>query len=171
MSKIKNIVSQLNGSQGNNPTDEGDMPNNLAPFSAFGFKVVLSTLDGEQMGLFQEVSGLSVQVNITDLVEGGVNDRTHKIIGNTTYSNIILKRGLFNRKFFDWITSISKQGKITRDTLKIEILGDDMNAVMAYKCDRVVPVKWNGPTLNVMSDAIATESLELAHEGIEIVDQ
>ena len=149
---------------------EGATPNNLAPFGAFGFKVVLSTLNGEQMGLFQEVSGLSVQVSVTDLVEGGVNDRTHKIIGNATYSNIVLKRGLFNRNFFDWITSISKKGKIKRDTLKIEILGDDMKTVMAYKCDRVVPVKWDGPSLNVMSDAIATESLELAHEGIEIVD-
>ena len=165
-----NLKDLGKGKGGNNGKGaDSSMPNNLAPFGSFGFKVVLKSLNDEQMGLFQEVSGLSIQVNVTDLVEGGVNDHTHKIIGNTTYSNVVLKRGLFNRTFFDWIRSVSR-GKIERDSLIIEILGDDLKPVMKYKCDNAVPVKWDGPSLNVMSDAIATESLELAHEGLEIVD-
>lgn len=157
----------------NNMNDQGNKDKsgtgNLTPFGAYGFKVVLNTLSGEQMGLFQEVSGLSVQVSVTDLVEGGVNNKTHKLLGNTTYSNIVLKRGLFNRTFFDWIKDVSN-GKVTRETLEIQILGDDLKPVMTYKCDRAVPVKWDGPSLNVTSDAIATESLEFAHEGLELVD-
>ena len=33
-----------------------------------------------------------------------------------------------------------------------------------------VPKKWDGPSLNVTSDAMATETLVLAHEGLEIVE-
>jgi hypothetical protein len=31
-----------------------------------------------------------------------------------------------------------------------------------------IPVKWDGPTLNVMQDAIATETLVIAIEGLSV---
>ena len=70
---------------------------------------------------------------------------------------------------FSWIQDvISKLGasSIQRQNASIEILGDDGKTVGTYKLIRVVPVKWDGPSLSVMQDGIATESLELAHEGL-----
>ena len=63
LKKLKDSVSNMMG--GSDKKDESSKGSkNLTPYGAFGFKVVLSKLSGEQMGLFQEVSGLSVQVNV-----------------------------------------------------------------------------------------------------------
>lgn len=142
------------------------------PFGSFGFKVELQIADGGLMSLacFQEVSGLSVQLNVTDVVEGGVNNTTHKLIGNASYSNIVLKRGLCDAQMFYWISSFVNHtgGPLKRMTGYISILDDAGEVVHKYKFVNAFPVKWDGPSLNVMQDAIATESLELAHEGLTI---
>lgn len=138
------------------------------PFGSFGFKVIVSGAGGE-LGCFQEVSGLSASVNVTDLVVGGMNDHTKKLLGNATYSNVTLKRGLCSGTMFDWIQKVIAGGTITRLTVTIKMLDDAGNDVAEYKLKDAVPVKWDGPTLSVMQDGIATESLELAHEGLSFV--
>lgn len=147
----------------------------VVPYSAFGFKVVLSKLNGEQMGLFQEVSGLSMTIDKVMKGEGGMNHSKHILITGTSFSDITLKRGLFNRAFFDWISAVAKPRKegekIQRETLKIQLLGDDSKPVMTYQCSRALPIKWDGPSMNVMSDAIATETLVIAHEGLEVIEE
>lgn len=144
------------------------------PFGSFGFKVEVNIPgnSGDMMACFQEVSGLSVQINVTDLVEGGVNHTTRKLLGNASYSNIVLKRGLCDSSMFDWINSFVHgcgAGPVSRFDGFIRILDDAGKVVKSYKFENAIPVKWDGPTLNVMQDAIATESLELAHEGLSVV--
>ena len=142
----------------------------LIPMNSFGFRVYFGDEGTDDMGgLFQEVSGLSVQVNVTDLQEGGQNSKTYKLIDGVTFSNVTLKRGLCGEGMYAWIDRVRK-GEIERKTVRIEVLGDGKDEVVrTYKLDRAIPVKWDGPSLNVMQDAIATESLELAHEGLEVL--
>ena len=143
------------------------------PFGSFGFKVELEISNGDSTSLacFQEVSGLSVQLNVTDMVEGGVNNTTHKLLGNATYSDIVLKRGLCDASMFSWISAFVNHqgGELKRMTGYISILNDAGEVAQKYKFENAVPIKWDGPSLNVMQDAIATESLVLAHEGLSIV--
>jgi len=148
----------------------GGSANASVPFSSFGFKVSVS-IDGN-MALFQEVSGLSAQIAVEDVVEGGRNNTTRKMIGAASYSNITLKRGLCDASMFDWINSFinpsgGKPGKRLDGT--IELLGDDAKTVVKkFSFTNGIPVKWDGPSLSVMSDAIATETLEIAHEGLKV---
>lgn len=142
------------------------------PFGSFGFTVELSDADSNlSLGCFQEVSGLGIQINVTDLVEGGVNNKTHKLVGNASYPNVTLKRGLIGDEFYAWISDV-RNGIVKRKTITIKILGEaDKNGKVAsksYKIMNALPVNWSGPALNVMQDAIATESLELAHEGLTL---
>ena len=142
------------------------MAGNSIPMNTFGFKVKVG---GEDFGLFQEVSGLSVQLNVTDLQEGGCNNTTRKLIDGVSFSNVTLKRGLCAAGgMFGWIETAINGGIPDRRTVTIEILGDDGAPVKTYTLDRALPVKWDGPSLNVMQDSIATESLELAHEGLKV---
>lgn len=148
------------------------------PFGSFGFKVLVGLEGGDagkNIGCFQEVSGLSVQLNVTDLVEGGANNTTHKLIGNASYSNLVLKRGFCDVELYSWIQDfLSPSGGVKRLNLKICILGDEKSdngepaVVKTFHVKRAVPVKWDGPSLNVMQDGIATESLELAYEELSI---
>lgn len=137
------------------------------PFGSFGFKVIVSA--GEGMACFQEVSGLSAQLNVEDVVEGGRNNTTRKLIGVASYSNITLKRGLCSDSMFQWIKSYIEGNFKERLCGTIQILGDDgKKVVKQFKFKNGIPVKWDGPSLSVSSDAIATESLEIAHEGLEL---
>jgi phage tail-like protein len=37
-----------------------------------------------------------------------------------------------------------------------------------WKFKRGIPVKWSGPALNASQNSVAVESLEIAHEGLEM---
>ena len=138
------------------------------PLGAFGFKVSIGS-DNEKEGMFQEVSGLGIQINVTDMPEGGENSYSHKVLGNATYPDVTFKRGLINDNMFNWIKSCAGgAGQIERKNIMIEIMKDDYSTGKKYILKNAVPVKWDGPSLNVMSDAIATESLTVAIEGLEL---
>lgn len=136
------------------------------PYGSFGFKVEISADD--KLALFQEVSGLSVQIHTEDFTEGGANHTTRKVITGASYSNIILKRGLCNTSMYQWIEDFLYGNHIQRLSGDIKLLGDDGSVVQVFHFERGIPVKWTGPSLNSMSSAIATEELEIAHEGLRV---
>lgn len=145
--------------------------NRIDPYGSFGFKVVIS-IDNGFVGYFQEVSGLSVQIDVQDVEEGGLNHTTRKIIGKASYSNITLKRGLCSKSMFDWIQSFvqrSPDKRVERLSGSIKILDDAGEEALEYAFTNGIPVKWDGPALSVSQDAIATETLEIAHEGLTSV--
>ena len=136
------------------------------PFSSFNFKVEICN-DGKQLALFQEVTGISASIETIDLKEGGVNNTTRKLIGHTSYGNVILKRGLVDTEFIQWINDVIN-GNIYRKDIIVTI-NDDTGEYISYKLLNTLPVKWEGPNLNVMNDSIAVESLELAVEGLILI--
>ena len=55
------------------------------------------------------------------------------------------------------------------DRRDADLRTDDAGAErMRWNVRAAWPVKWSGPAFDAGSDAIAIESLELAHEGIEV---
>ena len=135
-----------------------------APLGSFGFRV---SLGGGDLSLFQEVSGLGVQINVKDQPEGGMNFSSHKVLDNATFNDVTLKRGLIGPEMFSWINDVVA-GNIQRRAVKIEVLDDKGNPAKTFICMNAIPVKWDGPTLNVMQDAIATETLVIAIEGLSV---
>src|SRR5712691_11418052 len=64
-------------------------------------------------GAFQECSGLEVEMDVQEFLEGGRNDGVIKRVGRAKYSPIILKRGMFygdgglaNRDLWRWIQGV-----------------------------------------------------------------
>ena len=49
---------------------------------------------------FQEVSGLSMEVEVLERNEGGENNYTHKLPGRVSYPNLTLKRGITQDNYF-----------------------------------------------------------------------
>lgn len=142
---------------------------NQNPYGSFGFRVNLKDAEGHELGCFQEASGLSIQVGVEDMAEGGLNSTTHKVITGTSYANIVLKRGLCSADMYGIIEKVvNAKGNITRIDGSIDLLDDAGNPIKTFSFVRGIPVKWDGPSLSVMSDAIATESLEIAHEGLTV---
>jgi phage tail-like protein len=54
----------------------------------------LFEVDGVEIGIFRQVTGLQVTVNVVEISEGGQNSFTHKLPSRMSWPNIVFKRGL-----------------------------------------------------------------------------
>jgi phage tail-like protein len=120
----------------------------------------------DKIGLFQEVSGLTVEYDVYTHEEGGQSDFVHKLRGRAKHPNLVLKRGVTHQKnLSDWFFECKDQAK--RRTITIKLIGrDPQNPIRTWSFDSAFPVKWTGPTLNAGQAAPAIEQLEIVHHGI-----
>ena len=138
------------------------------PYGSFRFKV---EIQGVIEAHFSSVSGLSVSIDVVEQEEGGVNEYTHKLKGQTRYQNIVLKRGVTtSRSFFDWVKKSvnNKETKAARKNGMIVLYGDSgKKEIQKWQFLRAWPCKWEGGNFDTGSSAALLETLELAHEGLE----
>ena len=132
------------------------------PYGAFNFLV---EIEGIIEGGFTEVSGLSIQTEYESVKEGGNNSFEYKLPKGTKYTDITLKRGITDWKLYDWYMDVVG-GKIERKSGSIYLIDSEGNRVMEWDFLEAFPVKWDGPAFNAGSNAIATETLVLAHHGL-----
>ena len=128
-------------------------------------------------GGFQECSGLEVEMDIQEYLEGGRNDGVVRRAGRAKYSPIVLKRGMFlkeeagvNRELWQWIQGVvAGLRPIARYDGIIQVMdvGDTVAATWVF--DRGLPAKIRGPELNAKTGEIAIEELHIAHEGLRLV--
>ncbi len=135
------------------------------PFGKFRFIV---EVDGLSLAHFQSVGGLSHEIEVLAQQEGGVNDRLHKLPGQGSYPNLVLKVGYIDNRLlevwhFDYGKSPSGAG---RKSGSIVMLNDDGSEKARWNFTRAWPVKWEGPELDASQSQIMVESVEIAHEGI-----
>jgi phage tail-like protein len=56
-------------------------------------------------------------------------------------------------------------GRFDRRTATITARTGDGDVVASWSLEGVIPVRWTGPSLNVDSPKVATETIEIAHHG------
>jgi phage tail-like protein len=132
------------------------------PVAELRFRV---DLPGVSIGRFRECTGIAVEVETKDYMEGGSNDFVHKLPTRLKYPNIVLKRGVTHEdallKWF-WESAQSVQ----RKEMTITLLGPGTKPVRSWAFLNAYPVKWTGPNLNASSNQIAVETLEVVHNGL-----
>lgn len=132
------------------------------PQHGFRFRVEVNQVEH---GGFTRVKGLMRETKVETRREGGVNDYEHKFATSTSYSNLILERGLLDSFLWDWHDDVI-EGKIERKTITIVLLNEMREEVWRWLVERAFPVKWTGTDFDAMSAQVTFESVELAHEGI-----
>jgi len=136
------------------------------PYLNFNFLVDLGL--GDEMG-FSEVEVPSGEIEVIEYREGG--DRVNsarKLPGLAKYPNVTLKRGITGRTdLFEWWKSV-RDGQVQRRNVTITLLDEQRQAVLRWHLRDAWPVKIEGPALNATGNEVAIETLELAHEGLEI---
>jgi phage tail-like protein len=133
-------------------------------------------VDGQVIGRFIEVSGLSVEVAVEPVEEGGQNGFVHKLPGRMEWPNIVLKRGLTESdNLFAWIKKVSgdgftgEQNRLSRSTAAITMKSSTGRALRAWNIEGAFPIKWTGPSFASGSDDPPEEELEIAHHGFTAV--
>lgn len=125
-------------------------------------------LDGVVQGVFTEVGGLQVEMDVMEYQEGGNNGFVYRLPGFTKVSNITLKRGMTkSNDFFKWCANIAT-GNFRRRNISIVMYDVAGEELMRWNFMNAYPVKWTGPQFQASDAAAAIETLELAHEGMDL---
>ncbi|MGI8856586.1 MAG: phage tail protein [Thermomicrobiales bacterium] len=125
-------------------------------------------VDSITAAVFTEVGGIQVETAFFDYEEGGNNGFVHRLPGRTKASNLTLKRGMSkSNDFFKWHADITR-GKIDRRNVSIIMFDAGGNELMRWNLLRAYPVKWVGPQFNATGGQMVIETLELAHEGLDV---
>jgi phage tail-like protein len=131
-------------------------------------------------GGFAECSGLTLEADVKDHLDGGRNDGIPRGVGRVKLSVIVLKRGMFvpsaaaagsgyaDTALWDWFHAmVVGQVPLPRYDGHIEVI-DLRRALAHWSSQGGLPVKVAGPTLNAKTGEIAVEELHIAHEGLQL---
>jgi phage tail-like protein len=139
------------------------------PLPVFHFSV---SWGGDRIG-FSEVTGLTQENQAIEYRDGAFNEYSSvKMPGLRKFSNVTLKRGIFkaDNDFFKWLSTI-KLNKVERRDVVISLLNEEHAPVMTWKIHNAFPVKVEGPGLKASGNEVAIESIEIAHEGLELQNE
>jgi phage tail-like protein len=138
----------------------------------------LFELDGVEIGVFRELTGLQVTVSYEEFREGGQNGFSHRVPGRMTWPNLVFRRGITSgNAMFDWLSKSSGEGfaaagnKLTRSTGAVTALDHLGTRLRAWELIDVFPVRWKGPDFSVDSQSPLEEELEIAHHGFRAQDK
>lgn len=136
------------------------------PYAQFNFLV---EIDDVARAGFTECSGLTTEQEVIEYREGGDANFMRKFPGLVTFSNIMLKRG-FTKDFDLWLwRKTTLDGKTSRRSGAIILLDEARAEALRFNFREGWVCKWEGPQLNASTNEAAIESLEICHEGLELV--
>jgi phage tail-like protein len=147
---------------------------------AFRFHVALAdaatgALFGD--GAFQECSGLEIEQDVQEYLEGGLNDEVVRRVGRAKFQPLVLKRGMLYSKqgqidgrLWRWIQDVVAGVRpVVRlgGTVQVMSVGDEV--VARWEFWKGLPARLRGPELNAKTGEIAIEELHIAHQGLRLV--
>jgi phage tail-like protein len=140
------------------------MPQPDYPYEDFNFRV---EIDGVTLAAFSEVRGLGAAVDVIEYRTGDLRG-VRKLPGRTRWENITLERGITQEhELWDWFRTVL-EGTPERRNGAIVLLDAAGTPILRWRFSNAWPCKYVGPTLNAKGSCVAIETLELAHEGLEL---
>jgi phage tail-like protein len=138
------------------------------PYKNFSFLV---EIDGVASAGFASVSGLAAEVEVVEYREGADKvSSSRKLPGRVRYPNVTLRRGLTtNRDLWEWWKTV-RDGALQRRTVVITLLDDAREPVLRWRLREAWIAGIEFSELDASKNEIAIETIEIAHEGLELDD-
>ena len=131
-------------------------------FPAIRFELKVDALG--DIGNYTQVQGLSGTMDVMEYPEGGRHDFVHKLPTRVKRNNITLKRGLTKEaNLLTWFASSPEANSVS-----LTAFDSEGQPLRTWALTNAFPVKWTGPDVNAGGTDMMTESLEIAHHGIEV---
>jgi len=147
------------------------------PPAGFHFKVEfvgVSGADSDTEQRFQEVSGLSVEIETEELREGGENRFVYKFPKRAKYPNLILKRGLLQgTALLAWFKSAQNTYftvpiyDFKPADIMITLLDDAGQPYAVWNVVQAYPLKWATSDFKSTDNSVVVETIELAYQYFE----
>jgi len=146
----------------------------------FRFRVTLTPSGGPGSPLgdggFQECTGLDLEMDVAEYVEGGRNNGVVQRAGRLKVNRLTLRRGMLhpaggtvNTELWRWFQDcVDGVRPMRRYDGTVQVLGGDGSTVATWTFSRGLPAKIVGPQLNAKNGEVAIEELQIAHEGLRM---
>lgn len=128
-------------------------------------------------GAFAECSGLDLEMDVGEYVEGGRNNGVLQRAGRAKVTRIVLRRGMLypaggrvNAELWQWLQDVLDGVRpIRRYDGKVIVLDERADQPVAtWSFTRGLPARLVGPQLNARTGEVAIEELQIAHEGLRM---
>ena len=143
-----------------------------APAVSFYFKIEFSLTMGMADLAFQEISGLSVSMQVEEVEEGGESRFKHQLPKRRSHSNLVCKRALsplLESPLSIWIKTIM-EGDFTLPIVPVEamvsLLNADGDKVASWYLSNVYPVKWELSAMESKKNELVIETIEFAYNTL-----
>jgi len=123
---------------------------------------------------FQEVSGISKEMAVEEVVSGGENRFKYRLPTVSSSQNLILKRAItpIDSAFTAWLSASLDNGlalPIVKVLLTVELLGSNGLPMAGWVFHDAYPVKYAMSDLKSQDNQLAIESIELAYTYFDIL--
>ncbi len=138
------------------------------PPSAFYFKVVFSATLGMSDTSFQEVSGITSEIETETVVEGGENRYVHHLPKGVKHPFLELKRGIapLTSPLVIWCRSVLELdfvAPIVAMPIAVYLMNEDKVPIRAWTFANAYPVKWEVENFGSTKNEVAIEKIVLSY--------
>lgn len=142
------------------------------PYTQFNFLVDLGSgvTEGPDAG-FQEVSGLGMEVTVTEYRNGNDKENSvRKITGLNKTTDVTMKRGVIGSlSLYAWLDQIRNGDQKASRTVTIHLQNEDhTQTVTTWKLLRARIIKHTSGPLNAVGTDVAMEEMVLTYERLEM---
>lgn len=122
---------------------------------------------------FQEVSGLTVEMETEEIKEGGENGFSYQVPTRMKHGNLVLKRALAPVKndFLEGLASRPLNGdaisSLTLFDITVNLLGENSDPLRSWLLTGAYPVKWDMVPFAANKNEIAVETMEFSYTKLQ----
>lgn len=143
------------------------------PYVQFNFTVDLNVpgMDpGSFTGGFQEVSGIGMEVTVSEYRNGSDKDNgVRKITGLNKASDVTFKRGVIGAlPLYEWLNDIRNGNQQSFRDVTVTLQNESHEAVLEWRLLRARITKVTYGPLNAKGNDVAMEEMVLAYERLEM---
>ena len=140
------------------------------PLPAFYFQVKFFDTDLSDTS-FQEVTGLTQELDIEEVVEGGENRFVHRLPKGVKNPRLVLKRAVAkaDSPLVKWCKATLEGDMDKRLRLKnlhVFLLDETRTAVRVWDIENAYPVKWDVEPFGATKNEVAIETIELVYNTL-----
>ncbi len=136
------------------------------PLTGFHFLVTFELFPQVPNDLrFQEVTGLTVDVNLETYNEGGENRFVHRLPGRNKYADLVLKRGMgLVSGLTAWCLDALENYNYSPVNLLVSLLDENHLPVSSWYVVNAIPIKYDLSPFNAEQSQVVIETLTLRYE-------
>ena len=125
------------------------------------------TIDGFiPLGIWTKIEGLGFEYEIKEFREGGSTATRTRCWGRASTRTCACRRPVDSTSELLMLWLQSNMIKVIPQTMAITAMTMAGDEITTWNLAGVVPIKWTGPSLDIMSNNVATETLEVTYQEI-----